>query len=77
VIRRALHIRSIDQASDYFHDVYGGRMVNLWGLVPVLGGWGSALNSLLMLHLRPELVSPGYQNRAGRGEIEGGVWIFT
>ena len=31
-----LHIRSIDQASDYFHDVYGGRMVNLWGLVPVL-----------------------------------------
>ena len=41
-----LHIRSIDQASDYFHDVNGGRMINVWGLVPVLGGWGSALGSL-------------------------------
>ena len=81
-----LHIRALDQASDYFHDIYGGRMVNLWGLVPVLGGWGSALGSLtdaekkeegvslhggmdehsLMLHLRPELVSPGYKKRTGR-----------
>ena len=41
-----LHINALDQASDYFHDTYGGTMVNLWGLVPVLAGWGSALGAL-------------------------------
>jgi len=76
-----LHIRSLDQAGDFFRDTYNGRMVNLWGLVPVLGGWGKVLGSLsdaerkedgvslhggldehsLMLHLKPELVAPGYQ----------------
>jgi creatinine amidohydrolase/Fe(II)-dependent formamide hydrolase-like protein len=76
-----LHIRSLDQAGDFFHDTYNGRMVNLWGLVPVLGGWGKVLGGLsdaekkedgvslhggldehsLMLHLKPELVAPGYE----------------
>ena len=41
-----MHIRALDQAGDYFHDIYGGRMVNLWGLVPVLGGWGKVLGGL-------------------------------
>jgi len=41
-----LHINALDQAGDYFHDTYGGTMVNLWGLVPVLAGWGSALGAL-------------------------------
>jgi creatinine amidohydrolase/Fe(II)-dependent formamide hydrolase-like protein len=41
-----LHIQALDQAGDFFHDAYGGDMVNLWGLVPVLGGWGRALASL-------------------------------
>ena len=77
-----LHIRAIDQAGDFFRDTYGGRMVNLWGLVPVISGWGRALGGLsdaekkeegvslhagmdehsLMLHLRPDLVVPGYKN---------------
>jgi creatinine amidohydrolase len=52
-----LHIRAIDQASDFFHDVYGGRMVNLWGLVPVLGGWGRALESLSDAEKKEEGVS--------------------
>jgi len=76
-----LHIRSLDQAGDFFRDTYNGRMVNLWGLVPVLGGWGKVLGGLsdaekkedgvslhggldehsLMLHLKPELVAPGYK----------------
>ena len=76
-----MHIRALDQAGDFFHDTYGGRMVNLWGLVPVLGGWGKVLGGLsdaekkedgvslhggldehsLMLHLKPELVAPGYK----------------
>jgi creatinine amidohydrolase/Fe(II)-dependent formamide hydrolase-like protein len=77
-----LHIGAIDQAGDYFHDAYGGRMVNLWGLVPVISGWGRTLGGLsdaekkeegvslhagmdehsLMLHLRPDLVAPGYKS---------------
>lgn len=39
-----LHIAALDDAGDFFHDMYGGRMVNLWGLLPVLGGWGSAMS---------------------------------
>ena len=30
-----LHNLAIDQAGDYFHDTYGGQMVNLCGLEPV------------------------------------------
>jgi creatinine amidohydrolase/Fe(II)-dependent formamide hydrolase-like protein len=41
-----LHIAAIDDAGDFFHDTYGGQMVNLWGLVPVLAGWGSAQQAL-------------------------------
>jgi creatinine amidohydrolase/Fe(II)-dependent formamide hydrolase-like protein len=75
------HIGALDEAGDYFRDAYGGQMVNLWGLLPVIGGWGRALATLsdpvkkeegmsfhagmdehsLMLHLRPDLVSPGYK----------------
>lgn len=41
-----LHIGAIDEAGDYFHDTYGGTMVNLWGLLPVLAGWGNVLGTL-------------------------------
>jgi len=41
-----LHIGALDDAGDFFRDTYGGRMVNLWGLLPVLGGWGSAMSSM-------------------------------
>jgi creatinine amidohydrolase len=40
------HNRVLDQAGDYFHDTYGGRMVHLWGLLPVVGAWGKELQSL-------------------------------
>jgi creatinine amidohydrolase len=39
-----LHIGALDDAGDYFHDTYNGTMVNLWGLLPVLGGWGGAMS---------------------------------
>lgn len=52
-----LHIHALDDAGDFFHDTYGGRMVNLWGLVPVLGGWGSALQDLPDGEKREEGVS--------------------
>lgn len=41
-----LHIGALDDAADYFHDTYGGTMVNLWGLLAVLGGWGGAMSSM-------------------------------
>ena len=41
-----LHIGALDDAADYFHDTYGGTMVNLWGLMQVLGGWGSAMQGM-------------------------------
>jgi creatinine amidohydrolase/Fe(II)-dependent formamide hydrolase-like protein len=76
------HIGALDDAGDYFSDTYGGQMVNLWGLLPVIGGWGRAVAGLtdaikqeegasfhagmdehsLMLHLRPDLVEPGYKS---------------
>jgi creatinine amidohydrolase len=39
-----LHIGALDDAGDYFQDTFGGTMVNLWGLLPVLGGWGNAMS---------------------------------
>ncbi len=33
------HVRALDQAGDYFRDTYGGRMVNLTGLLSVVGAW--------------------------------------
>ncbi|MGH9902556.1 MAG: creatininase family protein [Pyrinomonadaceae bacterium] len=33
------HNRALDQAGDYFREVYGGRMVNLVGLMPVIAAW--------------------------------------
>jgi creatinine amidohydrolase/Fe(II)-dependent formamide hydrolase-like protein len=39
-----LHIGALDDAGDFFHDTWGGTMVNLWGLLPVLGGWGGAMS---------------------------------
>lgn len=42
-----MHIKPLDDAGDFFHDVYGGRMINLWGLVPVLGGWGQAMTEAM------------------------------
>lgn len=39
------HNRMIDQAGDYFHDTYGGRMVHLGGLMPVATAGSNALDA--------------------------------
>lgn len=39
-------VSDLDDAGDYFRDTYGGVMVNLWGLLPVIGGWGRAVAGL-------------------------------
>ena len=41
-----LHIGALDDAGDYFRETFGGRMVNLWGLLPVIGGWGSGMSGM-------------------------------
>lgn len=33
------HVRAIDQAGDFFRESYGGQMVNLTGLMPVVAAW--------------------------------------
>jgi creatinine amidohydrolase/Fe(II)-dependent formamide hydrolase-like protein/ketosteroid isomerase-like protein len=52
-----LHIAALDEAGDYFRDTYGGRMVNLWGLLPVIGGWGSAMSVMTEAQRREDGVS--------------------
>ncbi len=41
-----LHIGALDEAGDFFRETYRGTMVNLWGLLPVLGGWGGAMSDM-------------------------------
>jgi creatinine amidohydrolase/Fe(II)-dependent formamide hydrolase-like protein len=52
-----LHIGALDDAGDYFHDTYGGTMVNLWGLLPVLGGWGGAMSDMTAAEKKADGVS--------------------
>jgi creatinine amidohydrolase/Fe(II)-dependent formamide hydrolase-like protein/ketosteroid isomerase-like protein len=52
-----LHIAALDEAGDYFRDAYGGRMVNLWGLLPVIGGWGSGMSVMTAAEKKEDGVS--------------------
>ena len=52
-----MHIAALDDAGDYFHDTYGGQMVNLWGLLPVIGGWGSAMSVMTEAQKKEDGVS--------------------
>lgn len=66
------HNRALDQAGDYFHDTYGGEMVNLWGtgfqgsqdlrtekerLEDGLGVHAGMSETSRIMFLRPNLVS--------------------
>ena len=52
-----LHIAALDEAGDYFRGTYGGRMVNLWGLLPVIGGWGTGMSSMTAAQRKEDGVS--------------------
>jgi len=68
------HNRFLNQAGDYFHDTYGGHMINLRALLrPELrsdtrseeeqrNDHAGADETSTMLYLRPDLVSPAYRN---------------
>lgn len=47
-----LQNRMLDEASDYFRDAYGGRMLHLYGLMRVLRAWGEG-----SARLAPELAA--------------------
>jgi creatinine amidohydrolase len=52
-----LHIGALDDAGDFFRETYGGTMVNLWGLMPVLGGWGGAMSVMTPTEKREDGLS--------------------
>ncbi|MBV9302175.1 MAG: creatininase family protein [Acidobacteriaceae bacterium] len=56
--------KALNQASDYFHDVYGGAMVNLFGLRPVFECCGTK-NKFLSPEARAE---EGFTVHAGADE---------
>jgi creatinine amidohydrolase len=62
------HSRVLDEAGDYFRDIYGGRMVHLYGLLPVLEAGSQPL------HLA-EADGSGLDIHAGRGETSDILFI--
>jgi creatinine amidohydrolase/Fe(II)-dependent formamide hydrolase-like protein len=56
------HSRALDEAGDYFRDTYGGRMVHLYGLMPIFGAGRAP-------PLEPEeAAESGLDMHAGRAE---------
>jgi creatinine amidohydrolase len=53
---------ALDQAGDYFHDIYGGRMVHLMGLMPIFDCCGAQQEKLLSEAQRKE---EGFSVHAG------------
>jgi creatinine amidohydrolase len=58
------HHKALGQASDYFHDVYGGTMVDLFGLEPVFRCCGSKGKVLTA----EQLAEDGFSIHAGAEE---------
>jgi len=62
------HSRVLDEAGDYFRDVYGGRMVHLYGLLPVLESGSQPLDPA-------KAAGIGLDIHAGRGETSDILFI--
>jgi len=62
------HHRALDEAGAYFRDTYGGRMVNLYGLMPVLAAGAPTLNPA-------EAAENGLDVHAGRAETSDILFI--
>ncbi len=60
--------RALDDAGDYFHDMYGGRMVHLYGLMPVLAAGAATLAPA-------EAAANGLDMHAGRAETSDILFI--
>ena len=62
------HSRALDEAGDYFRDTYGGRMVHLFGLRPVLEAGAPSLDPA-------EAAENGLDIHAGRMETSAILFI--
>jgi creatinine amidohydrolase/Fe(II)-dependent formamide hydrolase-like protein len=62
------HNRALDEAGDYFRDTYGGRMVHLYGLMPVLAAGAQSLDPA-------EAAENGIDIHAGRMETSDILFI--
>ena len=60
--------RALEDAGDYFHDTYGGRMVHLYGLMPVLTAGAPRLTPA-------EAAENGMDMHAGRAETSDILFI--
>lgn len=60
--------RALDDAGDFFRDTYGGRMVNLYGLMPVLAAGAPKLDPA-------EAAENGLDMHAGRAETSDILFI--
>ena len=59
-----LHARALNQASSYFHDVYGGTMVHLTDLMPI----ATCCSAKEKMLTPGELAEEGFSVHAGAGE---------
>lgn len=64
----ARHHQALDDAGDYFRDTYGGRMVNLYGLMPVIQAWAPDLDPA-------DAAENGWDVHAGRAETSDILFI--
>lgn len=55
------HHRALEEAGEFFRDTYGGRMVNLYGLMPVIAAGAPSLDPA-------EAAENGWDVHAGRAE---------
>jgi creatinine amidohydrolase/Fe(II)-dependent formamide hydrolase-like protein len=62
------HHRALEEAGEYFRDTFGGRMVNLYGLMPVLAAGAPSLDSA-------EAAENGWDVHAGRAETSDILFI--
>lgn len=63
------HQRAIDQAADFFNDTYDGKMINLFGLNPIMEKWFSGQKT------EEEMKEDGFSIHAGMAETSSMLYI--
>lgn len=66
------HNRALTDSSDYFGDTYGGRMVHLYGLMALRGGFAEISDPLLG---EQGVKENGFSVHAGAGEHSAGLFL--
>lgn len=63
------HQQALDQAADYFNETYGGKMVNLMGLAPLVEQWFEAPKT------EEEQAEDGFTVHAGMAETSSMLYL--